>query len=80
MAFNLSFLWNYQFGWMYWRYFMWNYVGRQNFEQGTFSWNKRDGNWMSGIKAFDSNKLYNQDRLPRVIEEDQSRNSYFSYH
>jgi hypothetical protein len=77
MAFNLSFLWNYQFGWMYWRYFMWNYVGRQNFEQGTFSWNKRDGNWMSGIKAFDSNKLYNQDRLPRVIEEDQSRNSYF---
>ncbi|HUN17003.1 MAG TPA: DUF2723 domain-containing protein [Saprospiraceae bacterium] len=77
MAFNLSFLWNYQFGWMYWRYFMWNYVGRQNFEQGTFAWNKRDGNWKSGIKSFDSAKLYNQDRLPRVIREDKSTNSYY---
>lgn len=77
MAFNLSFLWNYQIGWMYWRYFMWNFVGRQNFEQGTFAWNKKDGNWMSGVKAFDSGKLYNQDRLPRVIREDQSRNTYY---
>ena len=53
------------------------YVGRQNFEQGTFAWNKRDGNWKSGIKAFDSAKLYNQDRLPRVIKEDKSSNSYY---
>ena len=77
MAYNLKFMWNYQFGWMYWRYFMWNFVGRQNAEQGFYPWNVKDGNWFTGIKAFDSGKLYNQDRLPRVIREDQSRNGYY---
>lgn len=51
MAFNLKFMWAYQFGWMYWRYFMWNFAGRQNGEQGFFPWINKDGNWYSGIKA-----------------------------
>lgn len=77
MSFNLKFMWSYQFGWMYWRYFMWNFVGRQNGEQGFYPWVNRDGNWYSGIKAVDGSRLYNQDRLPRVIKEDESRNSYY---
>ena len=44
---NLKWLFGYQFNWMYWRYFMWNFVGRQNDLQGTG--NPRDGNWISGI-------------------------------
>lgn len=77
MAFNLKFMWSYQFGWMYWRYFLWNFVGRQNGEQGFFPWINKDGNWYSGIKSIDGARLYNQDRLPRVMLEDQSRNRYY---
>lgn len=36
MLYNLKFLWAYQFGWMYWRYFYWNFVGKENGEQGFF--------------------------------------------
>jgi len=77
MAFNLKFMWSYQFGWMYWRYFMWNFTGRQNAEQGFYPWVNKDGHWYSGIKAIDGARLYNQDRLPRVIVEDPSRNRYY---
>ncbi len=76
-AYNFGFLWHYQLGWMYWRYFMWNFVGRQNGEQGFFPWNKKDGHWLSGIKAIDSKRLYNQDHLPRAIREDEARNRYY---
>ncbi len=77
MAFNLKFMWSYQFGWMYWRYFMWNFAGRQNGEQGFYPWINKDGNWLSGIKALDGSRLYNQDHLPRVIREEPSRNRYY---
>lgn len=77
MMYNLKFLWSYQFGWMYWRYFFWNFVGRQNGEQGFFPWDKKDGHWLSGIKPFDSSKLYNQDQLPRVMREHKARNTYY---
>ncbi|HEX5625953.1 MAG TPA: DUF2723 domain-containing protein, partial [Saprospiraceae bacterium] len=77
MAFNLKFMWSYQFGWMYWRYFLWNFAGRQNGEQGFYPWINKDGNWYSGIKAVDGSRLYNQDQLPRVIKEDPSRNRYY---
>lgn len=75
--FNIKFMFSYQFGWMFWRYFMWNFVGRENGEQGFYPWDKKDGHWISGIKPIDSWRLYNQDHLPRVIREDQSRNTYF---
>ncbi len=77
MLYNLKFLWSYQFGWMYWRYFYWNFVGRQNGDQGYFPWDKKDGHWLSGIKAIDSSRLYNQDQLPRVIRENMARNTYY---
>ncbi len=77
MVYNLKFMWSYQFGWMFWRYFHWNFIGRQNGEQGYFPWDKKDGHWLSGIKAIDGSRLYNQDQLPRVIRENQARNTYF---
>ncbi|MDQ3141712.1 MAG: DUF2723 domain-containing protein [Bacteroidota bacterium] len=77
MAYNLKFMWYYQFGWMYWRYFMWNFAGRQNAEQGFFPWNKKDGNWLSGLSFIDETRLYNMDHLPRVIKEEKSTNKYY---
>lgn len=75
--YNLKFLMTYQFGWMYWRYFFWNFVGKENGEQGYYPWDKKDGHWLSGISSIDSKRLYNQDQLPRVIKTDHSRNRYF---
>ncbi|MBK7872990.1 MAG: DUF2723 domain-containing protein, partial [Saprospiraceae bacterium] len=50
MGDNLNFLFRYQLGWMYWRYFMWNFAGKQNGDQGFYPWDKSSGNWISGIK------------------------------
>jgi hypothetical protein len=50
-ASNIRYFINYQFNWMYWRYFMWNFAGKQNDLQG-FG-NRRDGNWNSGINFID---------------------------
>ncbi len=77
MGDNLGFFMRYQVNWMYWRYFMWNFAGRQNGQQGFFPWDPSSGNWMSGIKALDSNRLYNQDSLPTAIKEDYGRNKYY---
>ena len=49
MADNFSFFISYQFNWMYWRYFMWNFAGKQNDIQGVDMGNVRDGNWLTGI-------------------------------
>lgn len=77
MAFNLEFLLRYQINWMYWRYFMWNFVGRENGEQGMEPWNPRNGHWLSGINFIDSARLYNQDKLPATIKDNQARNKYY---
>jgi len=53
---NISFFVNYQLGWMYWRYFMWNFSGRQNDDQGYIG--KIDGNWISGIDIIDEARHY----------------------
>lgn len=74
---NIKFFFNYQINWMYIRYFMWNFVGRQNGEQGIFSWDKRSGHWLSGIPFIDSMHLYNQSQLPKSIRENQARNTYY---
>ncbi|OQP56722.1 protein O-mannosyl-transferase family [Niastella populi] len=50
---NIRYFLDYQFRWMYWRYFMWNFAGKQNDLQG-FG-NRRDGNWNSGINFIDKN-------------------------
>ncbi|MBK8388526.1 MAG: DUF2723 domain-containing protein [Saprospiraceae bacterium] len=77
MGYNMAFLFKYQIGWMYWRYFMWNFVGRQNADQGFFPWNVKDGHWLSGIEVIDEANLYNMDKLPDAIKEEQSRNTYY---
>ncbi|MFB3389472.1 DUF2723 domain-containing protein [Flavobacterium sp. LAR06] len=72
---NFSFMFEYQFGYMYWRYLMWNFVGRQSDEQGKYD--NLDGNWISGIKALDSLHLGSQDNLPSDVLNNKGRNVYF---
>jgi hypothetical protein len=74
---NIRFLFNYQLGWMYWRYFMWNFAGRQNGEQGYYPWDKANGHWLSGISFLDQMRLYNQSQLPAAMKNDQGRNKYY---
>ncbi|MCB9282965.1 MAG: DUF2723 domain-containing protein [Lewinellaceae bacterium] len=74
---NIKFLFQYQIGWMYWRYFMWNFSGRQNGEQGFFSWDPKSGNWITGIKPIDEARLYNEDLMPESMRDDQARNKYY---
>ena len=74
---NLGFFFRYQIGWMYVRYFMWNFVGRQNAEQGYYPWDLTKGHWLSGIGFIDSMRLYDQSNLPDTIKNDLSRNTYF---
>lgn len=72
---NFSFMFEYQFGYMYWRYLMWNFVGRQSDVQGKYD--NLDGNWISGIKALDSLHLGSQDNLPSDVLNNKGRNVYF---
>jgi hypothetical protein len=77
MSDNLSYFFRYQINWMYWRYFMWNFAGRQNGQQGYLPSDPSSGHWLSGIPFIDSNRLYNQSKLPTAIKEDPARNKYF---
>lgn len=72
---NLSYMFQYQFGYMFGRYFLWNFVGRQNDVQG--KWTSTDGNWISGIKPIDSFFLGNQDSLTSDDLKNKARNTYF---
>ncbi len=73
---NVNFFLNYQLSYMYWRYFMWNFVGRQSDIQASSS-TITDGNWLSGIKWID--RLYTgpQENLPREVAENKGRNTYY---
>ena len=72
---NMRFLFKYQLGWMYWRYFMWNFSGRQNDIQGHGK--ITHGNWISGIKFIDELRLGNQDNLPEMITDNRANNKYY---
>jgi hypothetical protein len=72
---NLSFMFEYQFGYMYWRYLMWNFVGRQNDIQGKYD--HLDGNWLSGVTFIDEMHLGSQQNLPDDIKNNKGRNVYF---
>jgi hypothetical protein len=72
---NLGYLFEYQMGYMYWRYFMWNFTGRQNDNQGQMT--DLNGNWLSGIKFIDEWRLGSQDDLPSDMENNKARNTYF---
>jgi len=77
LGFNLWFAAKYQVSWMYWRYFMWNYVGRQNGDQGYMPYDKSDGHWISGINFLDEMKLHELDFLPSWMKANKARNTYF---
>lgn len=72
---NLRFFFNYQIGFMYFRYFMWNFVGRQDDIQSHGG--LMNGNWISGIKPIDEMHLGNQDRLTTEQLNAIGRNKYF---
>ncbi|MBL7818695.1 MAG: DUF2723 domain-containing protein [Saprospiraceae bacterium] len=74
---NWSFFFRYQVGWMYVRYFMWNFAGRQNFEQGFGPWDESKGNWESGIGFLDKWRLFDYTDAPDWLKNDASRNHYF---
>jgi len=77
MGYNLQFLIHYQINWMYFRYFMWNFVGKQNADQGYFPWDIKSGHWQSGITPIDEAKLYKMDALPDTMKNDESNNKYY---
>ena len=74
---NLNFFFNYQLSYMYWRYFLWNFVGRQSDIQPSGSSTITDGNWLSGIRWIDRAFTGPQENLPREIAENPGRNRYY---
>ena len=72
---NLRFFLSYQCNFMYWRYFMWNFAGRQNDIQGNGDLDK--GNWITGISWFDNLRLGDQSKLPDVLKNNKGRNVFY---
>lgn len=72
---NLRFFFAYQVNFMYWRYFLWNFVGRQNDVQGSGEVTK--GNWLSGVDFIDELYLGPQDGLPDSMANNKGRNRYY---
>jgi len=72
---NMRFFFRYQVNFMYWRYFMWNFSGRQNdiLSYGDIT----KGNWLTGFKAFDNARLGNQEMLPKELRENKGHNVYY---
>lgn len=73
---NLRFFSSYQVGFMYIRYFFWNFIGKQNDEQGFGD--RKDGNWITGIKKLDALRLGNQNELPPSTMGNEGRNTFFA--
>lgn len=72
---NLGFMFEYQFGYMYWRYLMWNFTGRQNDIQGKYD--NLNGNWLSGINFIDEMHIGSQADLPSDALNNKGRNLYY---
>ena len=72
---NLKFFFSYQCNWMYWRYFMWNFVGRQNDIESQGELNH--GNWLSGISFIDNARLGDQDNIPASLQNPGRTTYYF---
>jgi hypothetical protein len=72
---NMNWFFTYQMGLMYWRYFMWNFAGKQNDIQGLG--NKRDGNWQSGISFIDNKRLGDQSKMPDTIKNNKANNKLY---
>ena len=72
---NIKWFVTYQMGFMYWRYFMWNFAGKQNDIQG--SGNKRDGNWITGLSFVDNTRLGDQSKMPDALKTNKAHNQLF---
>ena len=77
MGANLSYFFDYQLNWMYWRYFMWNFVGRQNEIHGQMPGDLFYGNWESGIGFIDRFRLGDQSDAPSILKDNKGKNHYF---
>lgn len=72
---NMAFFFKYQINHMYLRYFMWNFVGRQNDIQGHGDILR--GNWISGVPALDAQRLGPQENLPKSMTNNKGRNTFY---
>ena len=72
---NIYFFLSYQVNFMYWRYFMWNFAGRQNDLQGNGEW--EHGNWLTGISFLDNMRLGDQSKLPGELRANKGHNVYY---
>jgi len=75
---NIKYFFQYQLNWMYFRYFMWNFSGKQNDNQGLFAGNVRDGNWITGIAPIDQLLYGDQSTLPDSLKNNKAHNKLFA--
>lgn len=75
MGENLTYMGSYQINWMYWRYFMWNFAGRQNDIQG--NGDHLRGNYQTGYAFLDSPRLGSQEYVPSFTADNPSNNKFF---
>ena len=74
---NIKFFLGYQCNWMYGRYFMWNFAGKQNDIQGVSMGNVRDGNWKTGLSILDNPRLGDQTYMPDSMKNNKANNQLF---
>ena len=72
---NIKFFFSYQLNFMYWRYFMWNFAGRQNDIQSTGE--IEHGNWITGIPFIDNLLVGNQELLPQDLKDNKGHNVFY---
>jgi hypothetical protein len=75
---NIKYFFGYQLNWMYFRYFMWNFAGKQNDNQGLFAGNVRDGNWITGIAPIDELLYGDQSAMPDSLKNNKAHNTLFA--
>lgn len=74
---NLVYFFDYQCNWMYWRYFMWNFAGRQNDVHSPVPGNRFYGNWECGIPLIDNLRLGDQSDAPEILANNTGKNHYY---
>jgi hypothetical protein len=75
---NIIYFFGYQLNWMYFRYFMWNFAGKQNDNQGIYAGNVRDGNWITGIWIIDFLLYGDQSTMPDSLKNNKANNKLFA--
>ena len=72
---NMTYMMSYQVNWMYWRYFMWNFSGRQNDIQG--HGDAMRGNWISGYSFIDNDRIGDQESAPHFTKNNMAHNNFW---